>query len=163
MRAAQLDDAIQSISVSPAGGRKDTSYASSERRGDGNRVASSALSSSSSGRVAAFGPGSNASAHSSPSASRYQDIMQSPHWRAPAGFVRQSGGGADDPFVSAQENDQTGDQGKCRVNWYCNALILTGVATGSPYRPREDRAGVQLSGDNAQAVLPPNACVFVAK
>ena len=88
--------------------------------------------------------------------------MQSPHWRAPAGFVQQSGG-ADDPFVSAQENDQTADQGKCCVNRYCKALILTGVAGESPYRPREDRAGVQLSGDNAQAVLPPNACVFVAK
>ena len=112
MRAARLDNAIQSISVSPAGGRKGTSYTSSERRSDSNHVISSGLSPSSSGRIVAFGPGSNASAHSSPSASRYNDIMQSPHWRAPAGFVRQSGAGAEDPFVSAQENNQILDGGK---------------------------------------------------
>ena len=34
---------------------------------------------------------------------------------------------------------------------------------GTVFRPREDRAGVPLSGDTAQAFLPPNACVFVAK
>lgn len=110
MRAAQLDDAIQSISVSPAGGRKASGCASSERRGEGTRGIPSALSPSSSGRVAAFGPGSNPSTHSSPSASRYQDIMQSPHWRAPGGFVRQTGGGSgDDPFVSAQGHNQGQD------------------------------------------------------
>ena len=31
------------------------------------------------------------------------------------------------------------------------------------YPPREDREIVEISGDNAQALLPPNACVFVAK
>ena len=39
------------------------------------------------------------------------------------------------------------------------------TAAGSPiaFRPRDDRIGLELSPDNAQAILPPNACVFVAK
>lgn len=44
-----------------------------------------------------------------------------------------------------------------------NSSALTSLANASPFHPREDRAGARLSGDNAQAVLPPNACVFVAK
>lgn len=36
-------------------------------------------------------------------------------------------------------------------------------ASGANFRPREDRVGLQLSPDTAQAILPPNACVFVAK
>lgn len=31
------------------------------------------------------------------------------------------------------------------------------------FKPREDRANLPLSADTAQAMLPPNACVFVAK
>jgi hypothetical protein len=31
------------------------------------------------------------------------------------------------------------------------------------HRPRPDREVLEISGDNAQAVLSPNACVFVAK
>lgn len=34
---------------------------------------------------------------------------------------------------------------------------------GSPFNPRGDRAGEPISNDNAQALLPPSACVFVAK
>ena len=36
-------------------------------------------------------------------------------------------------------------------------------ANGSVYRPRKDREVAEISGDNAQAIFPPNACVFVAK
>ena len=45
----------------------------------------------------------------------------------------------------------------------CSNMSLTFRANTPNYHPREDRAGLRLSGDNAQAVLPPNACVFVAK
>ena len=34
---------------------------------------------------------------------------------------------------------------------------------GDRFLPREDRANLELTGDTAQALLPPNACVFVAK
>ena len=78
--------------------------------------------------------------------------------------MRQSAGGADDPFTSVQLEKQEPDQGEHSHHWSINAEEANGFsANESPYRPREDRAGVQLSGDNAQAVLPPNACVFVAK
>lgn len=41
--------------------------------------------------------------------------------------------------------------------------MLTVLAPDAKFRPREDRVGLQLSPDTAQAILPPNACVFVAK
>ena len=41
--------------------------------------------------------------------------------------------------------------------------MLKHSAPGATFRPREDRVGLQLSPDTAQAILPPNACVFVAK
>ena len=37
------------------------------------------------------------------------------------------------------------------------------TALSSPFSPREDRLGQQPSADNAQALYPPDACVFVAK
>lgn len=40
---------------------------------------------------------------------------------------------------------------------------LTIVGSPITFRPRDDRIGLELSPDNAQAILPPNACVFVAK
>ena len=46
----------------------------------------------------------------------------------------------------------------------CDLILLSIDNVGTlQFRPREDRAGLQIDGDNAQAVLPPNACVFVAK
>ena len=45
------------------------------------------------------------------------------------------------------------------------SLMSTSIGSGPmlQFRPREDRAGLQIDDDNAQAMLPPNACVFVAK
>ena len=86
--------------------------------------------------------------------------MQSPSWRRGEDFVRQSAG-VDDPFVSSRAVGRSPSQGKYLIPFTGSPLIS--AADGSPFRPREDRAGVQLSGDNAQAILPPNACVFVAK
>ena len=109
---AQLDDSIERISVSSAGRAK--TYASSERRADVVHAVPSTLSPSSTAGIAAFGPGHNASAHSSPTTTRYQDILGSSTWRQPVGFVRQSAGASDDPFVSEQAATQSSDQGKHR-------------------------------------------------
>ena len=48
------------------------------------------------------------------------------------------------------------------ISSYMNTTLIC-PANEQGFLPREDRAGVHLSGDNAQAVFPPNACVFVAK
>ncbi|KAL9118568.1 MAG: hypothetical protein Q9187_004887 [Circinaria calcarea] len=87
---------------------------------------------------------SNTSAGSSPTAQRKQSsIMDSPTWRR-SGFVQESAS-QPDPFVT-RTPEQVTKVGDDTVQ----------------FRPREDRAGLQIDGDNAQAVLPPNACVFVA-
>ena len=52
---------------------------------------------------------------------------------------------------------------KTQYQHQCSNMTLTYRVNTPNYHPREDRAGLRLSGDNAQAVLPPNACVFVAK
>ena len=42
-------------------------------------------------------------------------------------------------------------------------IALTAQGHNTSFSPRQDRTGVPLSSDNAQAMLPPRACVFVAK
>ena len=76
------------------------------------RAALANASPSSTAGIANFGPGRNASAHSSPTATRYKDILDSPNWRRSAGFVRQSAVSNDDPFVSNQAAPQSVLQGK---------------------------------------------------
>ena len=39
----------------------------------------------------------------------------------------------------------------------------SGAMDNQAFTPREDRAGQEISVENAQAMLPPTACVFVAK
>ncbi|KAI4110648.1 MAG: hypothetical protein LQ339_001224 [Xanthoria mediterranea] len=78
---------------------------------------------------------------------RYEQIKHSPTWRHDGRFVRNSEpNNRDDPFVTSKA--QTIDATSAR---------LEGV-----FKPREDRANLPLSADTAQAMLPPNACVFVA-
>ena len=156
MKAAALDDSIQYISVSDIQGQTQPQLLTNSIR----RAVPAGSSPTSSNGVARFGPGYTASTNSSPTASRHQEIMQSPSWRRGEDFVRQSAG-VDDPFVSSRAVGRSPSQGKHVIP--CTGSPLISAADGSPFRPREDRAGVQLSGDNAQAILPPNACVFVAK
>ncbi len=108
--AVKLDDSIERISVSSAG--KSKSHASLEHRTDIVRAVPSAASPSSSASVAAFGPGRNASARSSPTSTRYQNIIDSPNWRKSASFVRQSAVANDDPFVSDMAASQPSTLGK---------------------------------------------------
>ena len=42
-------------------------------------------------------------------------------------------------------------------------IIYLIVLAGEAFSPRCDRAGVPVTNDNAQALLPPRACIFVAK
>ncbi|MCJ1449600.1 MAG: hypothetical protein MMC23_010122, partial [Stictis urceolatum] len=55
---------------------------------------------------------------------------------------------ADDSSYVATRSDETADVGSSS----CSSL----------FRPREDREVIEISGDNAQAIFPPNSCVFVA-
>lgn len=110
--AVKLDDSIERISVSSAG--KPTSLVSSEHRTDIIRALPSTVSPSSSAGAAAFGPGRNASARSSPTSTRYQNIIDSPNWRKSASFVRQSAAANDDPFVSDMAASQPSTLGEHR-------------------------------------------------
>ena len=47
--------------------------------------------------------------------------------------------------------------------FYLSSIILLIVLAGVAFSPRRDRAGVPVTNDNAQAMLPPRACIFVAK
>ncbi|KAL8807369.1 MAG: hypothetical protein Q9182_000708 [Xanthomendoza sp. 2 TL-2023] len=79
---------------------------------------------------------------------RYEEMKKSPTWRQHGLFVRNyEPDNREDPFVTSQDH-------------------VVEAADTSPqggFKPREDRANLPLSADTAQAMLPPNACVFVAK
>ena len=47
--------------------------------------------------------------------------------------------------------------------FYSSSIIVLIVLAGAAFSPRRDRAGVPVTNDNAQALLPPRACIFVAK
>ena len=88
--------------MSPAGTREAQSSAQTEQCH--NPISSSArmlASSPSSNGIVRRGAGYSASTDSSPTASRHQEIMESPSWRRGEGFVRQSAG-VDDPFISTR-------------------------------------------------------------
>ena len=106
MKAAALDDSIQYISVSDSQGQTQPQLLTNSIR----RAVPAGLSPTSSNGVARFDPGYAASANSSPTTSRHQEIMQSPSWRRGEGFVRQSAG-ADDPFVSSRAVGRSPSQG----------------------------------------------------
>lgn len=91
---------------------------------------------------------------------------KTPAWRNPGAFIQgdsRAAGQGEDPFVAARDP----------------AIDLTGTSESPPvaqgqhqadvpvdpggFRPREDRVNIPITADTAQAMLPPNACVFVAK
>ena len=119
-----------------------------------------------------------ASAGSSPDTQRKKDIMESPSWRRGGGSFVQESAAQPDPFTTPEAPTQA-IQGKSptshstslsddntahipRNDRGLTMFFVESVGT-LQFRPREDRVGLQIDGDNAQAVLPPNACVFVAK
>lgn len=90
--------------------------------------------------------------------SRYRNIVESPSWRREKNTVRSFSNDVPDPFVS-EERDVS--HGVKRLS--ISSPQAEKNQSKNVFQPREDRAGLQLSADTAQAMLPPNACVFVAK
>lgn len=89
---------------------------------------------------------------------RYRSIVASPSWRREKKSLRSFSNDVPDPFVSEMRDVSDGMK---------SMGISSPKAGNEPsknlFHPREDRLGLQLSADTAQAMLPPNACVFVAK
>ena len=90
-------------------------------------------------------------------------------------IVHDSTSAMDDPFTSTTSSDKD-KSSKSSCDSAFTAPLVRGVSsasgdagaiqaesTSSPFSPREDRIGQQPSADNAQALYPPDACVFVAK
>ncbi|KAI4264603.1 MAG: hypothetical protein L6R38_001641 [Xanthoria sp. 2 TBL-2021] len=78
---------------------------------------------------------------------RYEQIKHSPTWRHDGRFVRNSEPNSrEDPFITSK----------------APTIDATSTSLQGVFKPREDRANLPLSADTAQAMLPPNACVFVA-
>jgi hypothetical protein len=124
---------------------------------------------------------STASADSSPSGRlRTQGGIDSPSWRSSSEFVQHSRGSqAEDPFVSPTHGHERPSSLGLQETPSRRSETDTGTPTptgqsvtpthdtcvlnNKTFTPREDRAGQQISVENAQAMLPPTACVFVAK
>lgn len=89
---------------------------------------------------------------------RYRNIVESPSWRREKNSSRSFSNDVPDPFVSEKRDVSHGMK---RLS--ISSPQEEKEPSKSLFHPREDRAGLQLSADTAQAMLPPNACVFVAK
>ena len=66
-------------------------------------------------------------------------------------------------ILSSQMKAQAKLQIKVCHPFYLSSIIVLIVLAGAAFSPRRDRAGVPVTNDNAQALLPPRACIFVAK
>ncbi|KAL8953972.1 MAG: hypothetical protein Q9222_000182 [Ikaeria aurantiellina] len=78
---------------------------------------------------------------------RYEQMKKSPTWHHENKFIRRNEcTEQEDPFITSQPL----------------AKHASDMGSEAGFRPREDRAHLPLSADTAQAMLPPNACVFVA-
>ena len=156
LQAAQIDPAIETISGSPMTARNGKYLPHLERRVDRNVFTEVQLSPPKTGDFHC-----NVPKPSSPSSDRLKNIRESPDWRNKEGtFVRRSGNHGEDPFVSSVNAGESQGQGSS-LTYGLNVLTFQGDNTS--FSPRRDRTGVPLSNDNAQAILPPRACVFVAK
>ena len=92
----------------------------------------------------------------------HQSSMETPSWRKHGDFIRSTQG--EDPFTfSHNEGVYREAISECVGQYNRAAELIYPVDAEGGFRPREDRANLPLSADTAQAMLPPNACVFVAK
>lgn len=96
----------------------------------------------------------------------HEQGAKSPAWRKPNAFIQGSSraaGHGEDPFVAARDPavDPTATSESTRVAQGTGQADVPVDVVG--FRPREDRVNVPITADTAQAMLPPNACVFVAK
>lgn len=103
------------------------------------------------------------STNSSPTADRQRFNIKSPNWRRDA-FVQESTTQPDPFFTQNGSGSSAHGEPSCVLHiGLFTDNILEGNGHTNQFHPREDRAGLQIDDDNAQAMLPPNACVFVAK
>ncbi|KAL8968761.1 MAG: hypothetical protein Q9183_002311 [Haloplaca sp. 2 TL-2023] len=140
-RGIGLNDSVERGSGSPVPApRQSKSRARVEQAPvAGHRHAVQAASSSST-------QSDHGSSGSSVTGNRYNQIRQSPNWRDRSGVLGEPHrNGPDDPFVVAH-----------------NRAVFNESMNEGGFQPREDRVNLPLSADTAQAMLPPNACVFVA-
>lgn len=107
-----MEDSARQISGSPGAIRERKNHSQSERRADSTRAGVVKVYSSPSKSSPADVRLLNASASSSPNASRYKQIIESPSWRRGENFVRQSQDLSEDPFVTSADAGQNSTQGK---------------------------------------------------
>lgn len=114
------------------------------------------------------------SANSSPSSDRVKAIRESPSWRpaepsflyrsghSGTTFVHRAGHEADDVFSSPAQATSAPSEGN---SFLCTTMssILTTSGIQNSVDSSKDQTAEPISNDNAQALLPPSACVFVAK
>lgn len=98
-------------------------------------------------------------------------------WHSSSDFVQHSRESqAEDPFISPSRKDAAQDSNETPTPHAKVQLITStpiessktpdhkcAMARAAQFTPREDRVGQAISVDNAQAMFPPTACVFVAK
>lgn len=71
-------------------------------------------------------------------------------------------------FVKAQDGDDVfGDTQVKEPNGYPSnqehVVMMNVTSPDAKYAPREDRLNTEITASNAQGLLPPEACIFVAK
>ncbi|KAI4248439.1 MAG: hypothetical protein L6R40_000999 [Gallowayella cf. fulva] len=139
LRSVTLNDAVDRDSGSPFPSRGLKSFARTEQHSVvGRGPSGQAVSDTQSGKKASVSPTQE---------DRYEHIKRSPTWRNNGRFLRNyEPNDREDPFITSQDR----------------SVDVTGASTEAGFKPREDRANLPLSADTAQAMLPPNACVFVA-
>ncbi|KAL6713555.1 hypothetical protein ACLMJK_009020 [Lecanora helva] len=155
LKITSADPAIESIYGSPARGRERGSSAKPDRFAE-RVVLVSYTSPSNKQKLGGIVLPRNTSTSTSPSSDRLKLIRESPTWRlvkedreafdrdagCPSNdFVKRTGNEADDVFGSPRADNQSPRQDEASRPFQTNGPI---------------------SNDNAQALLPPSACVFVA-
>lgn len=159
LQATHMDPAVETISGSPMTSHGGKYFPRTQLHGDRGffgEAHSSPSKNSSTGNL-----DGNGCIVSSPTTNRVKEIRESPNWRTKQEiFVRQSGTHGSDPFVS---NDNARHSQGMPILYSSGQCMLTVQGNNSPFSPRQDRIGVPISSDNAQGVLLPSACVFVAK
>ena len=116
LRAAQIEDSIADVSGSPNVARHVKRDVHSAGHSDNTRGSMIALFVSPSK--------AGASANSSPTSSRYKDLMESPSWRRDEKkFVRDTRSQGDDPFVSDGSPSKAPGQGMCLLHIYSVCLL----------------------------------------
>ena len=109
-------------------------------------------------------PGLSARAHSTGSIFPLAEVARSPTWEAPAGGVVKKRD-PEDPFVSSPPDAPQAKLSAASVTPAPNnkSQLVQESSLSANMSPRVDRLGETINPNNAQGLLEPEACVFVAK